>query len=233
MTFRSAVLLLVFPALSGAGCAFGPGEPFGTISPTLSARVDQDSGFTRLATGYEVRITAATFGVDALRLVGTTDEGSGQTLLEIPAGVPLIALSDDPEAVGTVPLTCDPSCGVDRGQLEAVQADLTSFEVVAEVRDSQTPARIAAGTYTVHFVASSSAEGRPLKTAVSLPFDEQHFPHVALDAALVGTPQMFEGVDFAALTGTTLDATQNTAARDAVLEAFAATALDVHTRRSP
>lgn len=224
-------------ALSLCACAFGAGEPFGTVTGNLSARVDPPSGFTPLSTGYAVQITGAAFSVDALRIVGepATPEGPGpeQVLLEIPAGYPLVALGGTADTVASVPLECSDVCALPQSQLSAARATLTAFEVVATVRDTRTPARIAETTYTVSFVAKPSAPGHELSTEVSLPIDRTHFPNIDVDAAIVGTPQMFEGIDFAALDGNALGDAQNRAARDAVLAAFEPTALDVHTVRSP
>jgi hypothetical protein len=79
--------------LLAQACALGPGEPLGLLEdPTLSARYVQDApgreaggGFQRLASDYQVRVTAATLEVGPLALVAR--EGGGDATFD-PANPP-------------------------------------------------------------------------------------------------------------------------------------------------
>ena len=80
MTARSLALVAI--AAVGAGCAFGPGEPYARLEASLTAGfgppADRDAGdgFLALHSGYEVRFETVAVHVDALEVVASSGEPS-------------------------------------------------------------------------------------------------------------------------------------------------------------
>ncbi len=77
------------PLLFAAGCAFGPGEPFATVAPRFEARYEipsdrqlAEEGWAKLASDYQVRLTAFTLEVGEVELrsrSGGSGGGGGGT----------------------------------------------------------------------------------------------------------------------------------------------------------
>ena len=72
------------PLLFAAGCAFGPGEPFATVAPRFEARYEipsdrqlQEQGWAKLASDYQVRLTAFTLEVAEVELRSRSGGGGG------------------------------------------------------------------------------------------------------------------------------------------------------------
>ncbi len=75
----------LIPLLFVTGCAFGPGEPFATIEPRFEARYEipadrtlPEEGWAKLASDYEIRVTAFSFDVNEIELRSRSGGGAGR-----------------------------------------------------------------------------------------------------------------------------------------------------------
>jgi hypothetical protein len=76
---------LLLPMLMLAGCAWGPGEGFAVLEPTVRAAYvpeasrDAGDGYQRLSSDYQVRVTAATMRLERIELIARAARvGSGR-----------------------------------------------------------------------------------------------------------------------------------------------------------
>lgn len=245
MSLRYRLLLSV--SLLASGCAFDAGEPFATVKPTVATRFDvpesakQADGFVRLQNGFEVRLDRALFTFGALQLEGPSDGSAGAPAethchgancgagvepeigetnvhLEVPIPAGLDAVKGD-----ALDLACDPSCALDRVEVHAVELTLTHVALSGVVRGG--PSALAATPWTVDTAADPNTV---LEGDLDLISDEAHFPHVELTVTAPLSPDAFEAVDFAALV-----ATNDQAAREALVNGIAATELETEVTRRP
>ncbi len=74
---------LVWLMVLASGCALGPGEPMGTLEPSLTVRYaaepgrDAGDGFHRLASDFQVRVTRAELSLCTVELVERSVSGGG------------------------------------------------------------------------------------------------------------------------------------------------------------
>ena len=80
--------------LLGAGCAFGDGEGFATVEPTVQATYallrerDAGGGWQRLASDYQVRLAAGEASVSRIELLPAVGGGTGAAASFDPASPP-------------------------------------------------------------------------------------------------------------------------------------------------
>jgi hypothetical protein len=117
------------------------------------------------------------------------------------------------------PLTCEPSCNLDRTRIVRVRAPVQVLALEGKVRDGRTPPRLAETPF--RWEIADPARAPLLETELDLSADRDHPPAVTLRLDLALGAALLDDVDFAALTPSagTLDLTApaNPAADERIL----------------
>ena len=129
---------------------------------------------------------------------------------------------------------CEPDCELPRGTVTRARWDVTALRLQGVVRDSRATPRLPGELPFLLDLAVEGGEGEeeesePLVTvngALDLPSDRENKPRVKLALALLMTPALFDGLDWASATPgadgvVDLGATENEALRRELLEAVA------------
>jgi hypothetical protein len=130
---------------------------------------------------------------------------------------------------------CEPDCELPRGTVTRARWDVTALRLTGVVRDSRATPRFAGERAFRLDLAVEGEEGdegeeaEPLVTldgTLDVPSDRENKPRVKLALALVMTPTLFDGLDWAAATPGTdgvvdLGAAENEPLRRELLEAVA------------
>ena len=105
------------------------------------------------------------------------------------------------------PLTCKPTCNLDRTRIVRVRAPVRVLALEGNVRDGRTPARLAETPF--RWETADPGKAPLLETEVDLPADRDHPPAVTLRLDLELGAALLDGIDFAAFTTSagTLDLT--------------------------
>ncbi len=276
---------LLLPLLLLAGCAWGPGEGFAVVEPTVRAGYtalpsrDAGDGFQRLSSDFQVRVSAASLQLASIALLGSSGGGGGPTTFdpanpppgytlchgghchrddgalidyediqaELGGGgatsVPVVTLpvgaSVDLLAPETRALPCQPDCELPQTTVTRGRWTVTGLRLEGTVRDSRQPPRLPAERAFRFVVTPAAPAAEPLLVMsgeLDVPSDRENEPRVRLGLSLDVTPAVFDAVDWGATTVGTdgvvdLNAAENKAAREALLEALTALQPEAEVQR--
>lgn len=202
---------------SGGGGTFDPANPPPGYSLCHGGHCHRDDGALIPYDEIEAELQGG----------GGTAEVQVAMTLETERTIDLIAGFEETVA-------CAPDCDLDQGELTGVRGEVRHLRIEGRVRDTRPSPRIPEQGFVLEatFEEGSEGPGALLSAPLSLVVDRRQFPNLALELELHPGPQMFDGVDWAALAGGSVIRFEPTA-RDAVLDAFAATSFEVQVTRSP
>lgn len=213
---RALTLLLL------SGCAIGPGEPMGTIEPTITAEYAAE-GFVKLGSEFEVRVDRFELTIPEFVLIAE-EEGAAPVddhghdhgaepeeaheeetepgfalhagVLDLIAGTPLV-----PE--------CEPECHVNAMHFVELHAPVTAVAIEGVVRDTRVPSRIPERRFTFLWpltgadpippgdgVSGGLGASLELEHEIDLEIAREEAPRIRLGISLRPDAAIFEGVEW-------------------------------------
>jgi hypothetical protein len=183
---------------AAAGCAWGPGSPYGELTPELDVgwelapERDAGDGWQRLASDYQIRVDGTVWATTKLVLIaGAEEEAEPAPALELPTG-PLALIPDRRVALG-----CEGApCPLGRGLIERVELEVTGLSITGSVRDGRTPPRRAQAAFDA---AAPLPEPVRLAGALELPVDRASAPRIRLVVGMRPGAELFDAIDWGPL----------------------------------